>query len=195
MPGIVRKVHFEEGAVVQVGETLVTIETSDDDEDDEDGAEPAAPAAPAAAASDEWTEADEDDSPHKILTSPAVRALAREHQLDLRRVVATGPKGRVTKGDVMAYLDSLQASGPTTVAAEVTEGLRTTEADSIPAQSRPQTAPAPVSPQAPPPAAARTHESTTVPLRGYRKAMVKSMSVAATIPHFHFCEEVQVGRD
>ena len=150
-----RKVHFEEGAVVQVGETLVTIETSDDDEDDEDGAEPAAPAAPAAAASDEWTEADEDDSPHKILASPAVRALAREHQLDLRRVVATGPKGRVTKGDVMAYLDSLQASGPTTVAAEVTEGLRTTEADSIPAQSRPQTAPAPVSPQAPPPAAAR----------------------------------------
>lgn len=31
-----------------------------------------------------------------------------------------------------------------------------------------------------------------VPLRGYRKAMVKSMTIAGQVPHFHYCDEVQM---
>ncbi len=31
-----------------------------------------------------------------------------------------------------------------------------------------------------------------IPLRGYRRAMVASMAAAATVPHFHFCDEVDL---
>lgn len=190
--GIVRKVHFDSGSIVQVGETLVTIETTDEDEDD-DGVVPAETTALTSSVSGptEWeSEGETDDAPHKVLTSPAVRALARQHDLDLRRVVATGPKGRMTKGDVMAYLDSLQASGPTTVAEEVVQEVASTEAESLPTREVPEVKSVPDRSSIAPPVL--SHETTTIPLRGYRKAMVKSMSTAATIPHFHFCEEVQV---
>ncbi|KAL4516579.1 hypothetical protein Ndes2437A_g00717 [Nannochloris sp. 'desiccata'] len=39
----------------------------------------------------------------KVVTSPAVRRLAQELNVDILKVFATGPGGRVTKGDVMAY--------------------------------------------------------------------------------------------
>ena len=45
--------------------------------------------------------------------SPAVRKLVQENQLDLARIVGTGPGGRVTREDVTTYL----AGRPTTAAA------------------------------------------------------------------------------
>ena len=38
--------------------------------------------------------------------SPAVRRMVAEEGVDVARVAATGPGGRVTKGDVLAYLES-----------------------------------------------------------------------------------------
>ena len=35
--------------------------------------------------------------------------------------------------------------------------------------------------------------STIVPLRGYKRAMVKSMIAAGAIPHFHLCDELDMG--
>lgn len=43
---------------------------------------------------------------------PAVRKLVTENNLDLANIPGTGPKGRVTKGDVLAYLDKKPASTP-----------------------------------------------------------------------------------
>jgi 2-oxoglutarate dehydrogenase E2 component (dihydrolipoamide succinyltransferase) len=40
--------------------------------------------------------------------SPSVRRIVAEEKVDVARVPATGPGGRVTKGDVLAYLDSAQ---------------------------------------------------------------------------------------
>ncbi|XP_076881538.1 lipoamide acyltransferase component of branched-chain alpha-keto acid dehydrogenase complex, mitochondrial-like [Bidens hawaiensis] len=34
------------------------------------------------------------------------------------------------------------------------------------------------------------YQDKTVPIRGYQRAMVKSMTAAATIPHFHYIEEI-----
>ena len=33
-------------------------------------------------------------------------------------------------------------------------------------------------------------EPNIIPITGYRRAMVKSMTAAAAVPHFHFCDEV-----
>jgi 2-oxoglutarate dehydrogenase complex dihydrolipoamide succinyltransferase (E2) component len=41
-----------------------------------------------------------------VRSSPVVRRLAREHFIDLRKINGTGRDGRVTKDDVVAYIDS-----------------------------------------------------------------------------------------
>lgn len=35
-------------------------------------------------------------------------------------------------------------------------------------------------------------QSTIIPLRGYKRAMVKSMITAGAIPHFHLCDELDM---
>ncbi len=40
----------------------------------------------------------------KVLTSPAIRRRAREHEVDLTRVPATGPNGRITREDLDRYM-------------------------------------------------------------------------------------------
>lgn len=44
--------------------------------------------------------------PEDMKTSPAVRQLAREHKLDLTEIQGTGRDGRVTREDVLAYLEA-----------------------------------------------------------------------------------------
>ena len=79
---------------------------------------PAPPPAPAAGTSE-----DEEDS--DVRSSPLVRKLAREHNVDLAKVSGTGTGGRVTKQDVLDFVEHRtaapvavpaprQASAPTT---------------------------------------------------------------------------------
>jgi pyruvate dehydrogenase E2 component (dihydrolipoamide acetyltransferase) len=71
---------------------------------------PAPPPAPAASVPE-----DEEDS--DVRSSPLVRKLAREHNVDLAKVSGTGTGGRVTKQDVLDFVEQrtaapLAASGP-----------------------------------------------------------------------------------
>ena len=52
--------------------------------------------------------------------SPAVRRLAREHSIDVDKIVGTGMGGRVTRNDVLAYLEAGAAAVPPTPAAPAT---------------------------------------------------------------------------
>jgi len=65
----------------------------------------AAAPAPAAAAVDEASFA-------KAHASPSVRRFARELGVDLGRVKATGPKGRILKDDIQAFVKGALAAGP-----------------------------------------------------------------------------------
>jgi 2-oxoglutarate dehydrogenase E2 component (dihydrolipoamide succinyltransferase) len=67
--------------------------------------------------------------------SPAVRRVVEENQVDVAQVKATGPGGRVTKGDVLAFMGAA-GSQPAPGSAQ---------AESVPAAS---TAPLPASPSA-----------------------------------------------
>lgn len=64
---------------------------------------PAPPPAPASSATE-----DEEDS--DVRSSPLVRKLAREHNVDLARVSGTGTGGRVTKQDVLDFVERRTAA-------------------------------------------------------------------------------------
>lgn len=67
-------------------------------------AQPAAVATPVAAASVSDDDDDEEDDGSDVYAGPAVRKLARQLGVDLDKVKATGPRGRVQKDDVHAYV-------------------------------------------------------------------------------------------
>lgn len=95
---------------------------------------------------------------------PAVRELAKQLGLDLSRVPGTGPEGRVMRRDVEAFYEQMQKGGP---------------------------APAPASPEAPPPP--DEPDWTRRPLRGIRRQIAERMVRAKTlIPHYTYVEEVDV---
>jgi 2-oxoglutarate dehydrogenase E2 component (dihydrolipoamide succinyltransferase) len=98
----VLKIQTKEGETVAIGATIATIDPS--------GSPTAAtaPAAPAAAAAPAPAVAADTARP----PSPAVRRLAAEEGVDISRVAPTGPGGRVTKGDVLNFLESKPAPKP-----------------------------------------------------------------------------------
>jgi len=68
----------------------------------------APPAAPVAATYEEEAESD-------VRSSPLVRKLAREHNVDLSKIHGTGASGRVTKQDVLDFLEHGVARAPSSV--------------------------------------------------------------------------------
>ena len=77
-----------------------------------------APAAPALAAPAAAAPAPAESAEMPAL-SPAVRKLVEEHSVDPRQVKGTGPKGRLVKADILAYLETrpAPAAKPTVPAA------------------------------------------------------------------------------
>jgi pyruvate dehydrogenase E2 component (dihydrolipoamide acetyltransferase) len=64
----------------------------------------AGPAVQAVAAAAEGDISDEDARRHK--SSPLVRRIAREHNVDIRQINGTGISGRVTKNDILGFIET-----------------------------------------------------------------------------------------
>jgi len=76
---------------------------------------PAAPPVPAAGPAivpPKQTVPPQKEEAGEIRSSPLVRRLATEHNIDLSQVHGTGPGGRVTKEDLLAFIDSGKAPSP-----------------------------------------------------------------------------------
>ncbi len=114
--GVVSEILVGEGETIEVGTAMVMIATPDEgvpagppaevdasEAKEEDSRRPA-PVAPTAATS---TMPDR-PGPRKFL-SPVVRRLAREHDIDPSVIDGTGRDGRVTRNDVLAYIESMKA--------------------------------------------------------------------------------------
>ena len=107
--GVLAEIKAEDGATVTSGELLALLE---------EGAAPAAGAAaasaPAAAeepAAEESAEAEStDDESDKHKLSPSVRRLLEEHGLDGSQITGTGKHGRLTKSDVMKFIETRPAA-------------------------------------------------------------------------------------
>ncbi|KAJ0407990.1 hypothetical protein P43SY_000194 [Pythium insidiosum] len=113
----------------------------------------------------------------KVLTSPSVRRLAKEHDIDLADVEGSGPQGRILKEDLLEYIRALAASPPTAT---------------TPASTSSAVASSPAVASAAPVTASYLEEDTTVPLTPIQKMMVKSMNAALRIPHFGYADEIEV---
>ena len=94
--GMIAKIVVENGATVVAGDLLAILE-----EGEVSATAPASPNEPTA----EKESVDEvEQATGPIKTSPAVRRLLDEHDLDATMVSGSGKDGRITKSDVMSFL-------------------------------------------------------------------------------------------
>ena len=93
--GTLSEIRVDEGTDVEVG-TVIAIVSA--------GAGAVAAGKPAAKPAAAPAEAKKAEADGETL-SPAVRKLIDDNKLDASQIAATGPKGQITKGDVLSYLD------------------------------------------------------------------------------------------
>ncbi|OBP15035.1 dihydrolipoamide acetyltransferase [Rheinheimera sp. SA_1] len=106
----------------------------------------------------------------KAVASPAVRRLARELSIDLTQVPGTGAKGRVFKEDVQNFATGVKAP---VAACAIKEAAKA---------ATPATA-----------ASVATGGRRVEPIKGIKAAMARQMAESvATIPHFTYCEEIDL---
>jgi 2-oxoglutarate dehydrogenase E2 component (dihydrolipoamide succinyltransferase) len=119
---------------------------------------------------DKEEEEDEDEDSPRQKSSPLVRRIAREHNVDIRNIQGTGINGRVTKGDILAYIESGAATAAPAAA---------------------PSAPAP----APGPVYTPGESVRIVPMSVMRKKIAEHMVLSAhTSPHVYSVYEVNFGR-
>jgi 2-oxoisovalerate dehydrogenase E2 component (dihydrolipoyl transacylase) len=172
-----------EGTVVPVGQPICTIEGAAEEgitEPREEATIPAAAAisSSAAASASEPAAASPGNGMH---LTPAVRMLAREHSVDVTQITGSGIGGRVTKKDVLEYVQRRDAARP-----EPVGGVAARRAEVA-------AAPPPLPP--PPPAPVTAATDTLVPLTPMRRAIAEHMTRSVhTSPHAWTMVEVDMTR-
>ena len=137
---------------------------------------PAPPPAPASSAQDEEVE--------EARSSPLVRKIAREHGISLSQVSGTGLGGRITKQDIMQFIENRGSSVGTDAS------VRPAERSEAPASAQPTAAPAPPRPPSPAP-----YPGDLVPMSNMRKLIAKHMIESRrTSAHVHCMYEVDLTR-
>jgi 2-oxoglutarate dehydrogenase E2 component (dihydrolipoamide succinyltransferase) len=176
--GTLARIAKQEGETVGVNELLAELQPSGD------GAGAATPADQAGlTASAKYEEKPSSEQPvesapsGEAQTSPAVRALAAEHDLDLGSVRGSGPNGRITKEDVLRVIEQgrQRAGAPAQPAAPA------------PA-AQPQAAPAPrpaAQPAAPAQADRQTRERMSRRRQTIARRLVEAQQTTASLTTFN----------
>ena len=135
--------------------------------------EPAVAAAAATASAPE--EASAGESGERLRSSPLVRKMAKEHALDLGKVPGTGSAGRITKDDLLSYLDK-GAGAPAVAAAAPTPAPVPVAPAPVASAPAPVAAPAPAAAAKPAaPAAAGAQPGQLVPMTRMRSIIAQRM--------------------
>ncbi len=116
--GILAKILVKENETVAVNTVVALIDGERAEVGKAEAPKPAATkpevpvdAAEAAAAPTAAASAGPAPAPAKVRSSPLVRRIAREHNIDVTQVRGTGLGGRVSKKDVLAYIAHVGATG------------------------------------------------------------------------------------
>ena len=113
--GIIKKVFVSAGDEVKTGEILIMMEVVPTSkvakEKTEEKVEPKKQKDKKVAATRKQKTKPELKTDGKTFASPGVRRLARELEIVLSQIKATGPKGRITKEDLHGYIKQKMAQG------------------------------------------------------------------------------------
>ena len=178
--GVLSEIKAQAGTTVQINTVVAVISSAA-------GAKAASSAPPAPAPAAEAvaeTETSDTESGERVRSSPLVRKIAKENNLDLRQVPGTGSAGRITKEDILGYLAKGAPAAP------------------APKPAAPVPAPAPVpaaaKPAAPPPppvAPVATAGDELVPLTRMRSIIAQRMvDSKRTSAHVHTVFKIDMSR-
>jgi pyruvate dehydrogenase E2 component (dihydrolipoamide acetyltransferase) len=183
--GVLSEIKVEAGNTVQINTVVATIGSAA-------GApalatpSSAKPAAPAAVSEPE-PETAEAETGERVRSSPLVRKIARENNLDLRQVPGTGSSGRITKEDVLGFL----AKGTTAPSPKPSTPAPVPQAPVATAAP----APAAAKPAAPAPAPVVTAGDELVPMTRMRSIIAQRMvDSKRTSAHVHTVFKIDMSR-
>jgi pyruvate dehydrogenase E2 component (dihydrolipoyllysine-residue acetyltransferase) len=198
--GVVAQILVPEGETVEVGTVLAVIggapgaAPAPEEAPPEPATAPAAQEAAAASSAEAVAPAEEPppappaqpaaapaDTNGKSFVSPVVARIASEHGVDVSSVPGTGRGGRVTKKDILAFVESgAPAQAP---AAPAAPAAAPAPAEPAPAPAAPAPAPAPAAtvPTAEVAAAGETVEPMTAMRRGIAEHMRRSLDTSAHV--------------
>lgn len=174
--GTIKKVHVEEGTVVDVGTTLLEIEGFEEQASDAKDTQtskaepvvhysnqddPSVALQASAGVAVKQPETVTPQPPKRIKAAPYTRKVARENDVDIEQVAGTGQGGRITVEDIHRF----KAYGNTT---QSQKAVGTEVIDS-------------------------KQESTEIPFTGVRRQIARKMTHSmATIPHVTHFDEVDL---
>ncbi|XP_056112536.1 lipoamide acyltransferase component of branched-chain alpha-keto acid dehydrogenase complex, mitochondrial [Rhinichthys klamathensis goyatoka] len=187
--GIIRKLYYDVDSIALVGTPLVDIET---DAGQVGGPQEDVVETPAMS-HEEHTH--QEIKGLKTHATPAVRRLAMENTIKLSEVVGTGKDGRILKEDILNFIArQTGAILPPSPFQEICPPPPASVAPSTPAakpreKTTPPSVPTPVIPKP-----VFTGKDRTEPIKGFQKAMVRTMSAALKIPHFGYKDEVDLSQ-
>jgi 2-oxoglutarate dehydrogenase E2 component (dihydrolipoamide succinyltransferase) len=116
-------------------------------------------------------------------SSPLVRNIAREHGIDISRLEGTGTSGRVTKNDILSFIESGAAMTPQ-------QAMSASAAPGASAQAAPQSPPQQAPPLAPPTAEDRVEQMSNM-----RKKIAEHMTLSRrTSAHVTTVYEIDMTR-
>ena len=185
--GVLQEIKVAEGNTVQVNTIVGTISADGESSTpaksapaaaaptpaQKKEAAPAPPPQPAPTAAPAHEAQDED-----VRSSPLVRKIAREHNVDLSQVSGTGLGGRITKQDIMAFIEK----GPAAAAPAPSPAPSQASVSAAPQPSRPAPAPAAI-------------PGEVVPMSQMRKIIAQRMIESRrTSAHVHAMFEVDLTR-
>jgi pyruvate dehydrogenase E2 component (dihydrolipoamide acetyltransferase) len=184
--GTIKKVYVEEGTVVVVGDTIVSIDAEgyeSDDASEEDEKETKEEQQPTKekqeekqpdANHSEKVEEDSQTDDSRVIAMPSVRKYAREKDIKIQNVTGTGKNGRILKTDIDSFLNGDQ-SAKTEESSDKAEATEQTEEK--------QTTTAPQG----------TYPESREAMSGIRKAIAKAMVNSKTkAPHVTLLDEIDV---
>jgi pyruvate dehydrogenase E2 component (dihydrolipoamide acetyltransferase) len=177
--GVLSEIKVEAGTTVQINTVVATIGSAAGAP--ALAAPPSAKPAAQAATPEPEAETAEAEAGERVRSSPLVRKIARENNLDLRQVSGTGSSGRITKEDVLGFL----AKGTPKPSAPA------------PVPPAPVAAPAPaaVKPAAPAPSPVVTAGDELVPMTRMRSIIAQRMvDSKRTSAHVHTVFKIDMSR-
>ncbi len=199
--GVLREILVPEGQTVRVGTLIALLDGA------ETGAQPAAPAALAAHSNGALSHTAVAAPPAAVAApaagqsgyrgpvSPVVARLAAEHNLDLGLIAGTGQGGRVSKQDVLRYLEQRKAEPAPAAPAALPAAAPVAAPAAVPAEVRPALSESLARPQPSALPEELPEDAEIVPVSPMRRAIAEHMVRSRrTAPHVTSFFEVDVSR-